>query len=81
MSAAVGVTFGALGAGLTGHKMKHRIGDVSEFEFDLVDCSPGLPVTIGVVGWLEGGADSAWQVWDEALCEFSTDGGEALALR
>jgi hypothetical protein len=58
----VGVAFGALGAGLVGAKMLHRLDDVYEFEFDMIDCSPGLPVTIGIPGWLEGPDDSSWKV-------------------
>jgi hypothetical protein len=67
LSAVVGVTFGAMGAGLVGAKMRHRLGDVDEFEFDMIDCSPGLPVTIGIPGWLEGQDDSSWKVRLSAL--------------
>ncbi len=35
---------------------------VSDFSFDLVDSSPGLPVTIGVAGWLSDNNDSCWAV-------------------
>jgi hypothetical protein len=58
----VGVAFGAFGAGLVGAKMLHRLGDLDEFEFDVIDCSPGLPVTIGIPGWLESPNDSSWKV-------------------
>lgn len=30
-----------------------------------VDSSAGMPVMIGVAGWLDGKADSAWKVWDQ----------------
>ena len=53
LGTALGVSFGAAGAGLAGYKMSRRVGDVHEFEFDLIDCSPGLPVTICVHGWID----------------------------
>ena len=81
LAAVLGVSFGAAGAGLCGYKMMRRTADLNDFAFDLVDRSPGLPIVIGVPGWLLSSNDSAWKVWDSALCRVSSDGGEALALR
>ena len=39
-------------SGLVGKRVAHRIGDVEEFELDIVDMSMGLPIVIGVPGWL-----------------------------
>ncbi|EKX40385.1 hypothetical protein GUITHDRAFT_154173 [Guillardia theta CCMP2712] len=61
--------------------MMRRTAELDEFAFDLIDTSPGLPVTIGVTGWLLDEDDSAWKVWDRALCSVASDGGETLALR
>jgi hypothetical protein len=46
-----------------------------EFELDIVDVSMGLPIVIGVPGWLNDSQDNAWKVWDEALCGAVSDGG------
>ena len=81
LSAVLGVSFGAAGAGLCGYKMMRRTADLNDFAFDMIDTSPGLPVTVGVPGWLASAEDSAWKVWDGALCDVASDGGEALALR
>ena len=77
----LGVSFGAAGAGLCGYKMLRRTAELEDFAFDLIDRSPGLPVTLGVPGWLSSSDDSAWRAWDAALCGAASDGGEALALR
>ena len=81
ISAVVGVSFGGYGAGLVGSKVARRIGEVKEFEFDIVDVSPGLPIVVGVTGWLNNSEDNPWKAWDEALCQNLSDGGDALALR
>jgi hypothetical protein len=85
LSMAMGAGFGAAGAGLVGFKMARRTGSLQEFEFDLIDCSPGLPVTIGVHGWLDKTTStSAWSVWDSVFGDESHhvgDGGEIYALR
>lgn len=44
--------FGAAGAGLTGYKMKRRVGGVDEFEFQQITSSNQLAITIAVSGWL-----------------------------
>ena len=43
-------------------QVAHRIGDVEEFELDVVDMSMGLPIVIGVPGWLNDSQDNAWKV-------------------
>ena len=62
LSAVLGVSFGAAGAGLVGYKVMRRTAGLDEFAFDLVDDSPGLPVAVGVAGWLTDPQDSAWKV-------------------
>lgn len=81
LTTVVSVSFGGYGAGLVGKRVAHRIGDVEEFELDIVDMSMGLPIVIGVPGWLNDSQDNAWKVWDNALCDATSDGGDALALR
>jgi hypothetical protein len=83
LSTALGVSFGAAGAGLVGYKMHRRTSDIQEFEFELMDCSPGLPVTIGIHGWLTDETDSPWKIWGAGgvLVGDENDGGEAYALR
>lgn len=53
-AAVLGSLFGAAGAGITGLKMKRRVGDVDEFRF--VTLPPGrgscLHVTVAIPGWL-----------------------------
>lgn len=43
---------GLAGAGLTGYKMKKRVGEIEEFAFDELSTGHELHVTIGVSGWL-----------------------------
>jgi len=81
LSMALGVSFGAAGAGLVGYKMHRRTGDVKEFEFELVDASPGLPVTIGIHGWINNATDSPWKIWGQPLVADGNDGGESYAIR
>ena len=57
-----------------------RTGDLKEFDFELIDCSPGLPVTIGVHGWLNDDTDTPWKVWGDALVADGFDGGESVAI-
>nr|XP_032824222.1 transmembrane and coiled-coil domain-containing protein 4 isoform X2 [Petromyzon marinus] len=47
--------FGAAGAGLTGYKMKKRVGQVEEFEFVTLTEGRKLDVTIAITGWLSSG--------------------------
>ncbi|XP_039767988.1 transmembrane and coiled-coil domain-containing protein 4 isoform X4 [Ornithorhynchus anatinus] len=44
--------FGAAGAGLTGYKMKKRVGAIEEFEFLPLTEGKHLHITIAVTGWL-----------------------------
>ncbi|XP_034501350.1 transmembrane and coiled-coil domain-containing protein 4 isoform X6 [Ailuropoda melanoleuca] len=47
--------FGAAGAGLTGYKMKKRVGAIEEFTFLPLTEGRQLHVTIAVTGWLASG--------------------------
>lgn len=44
--------FGAAGAGLTGYKMKRRVGGIDEFNFQPITISKQLATTIAISGWL-----------------------------
>ncbi|XP_051493474.1 transmembrane and coiled-coil domain-containing protein 4 isoform X1 [Apus apus] len=44
--------FGAAGAGLTGYKMKKRVGAIEEFEFLPLTEGRQLHITIAITGWL-----------------------------
>lgn len=44
--------FGAAGAGLTGYKMKRRVGGIDQFEFQQMTYSKQLAITIAISGWL-----------------------------
>jgi hypothetical protein len=65
-------------SGLAGYKLHRRIGDLKEFEFDLIDCSPNIPITIGIHGWLNNDTDSPWKVWNRPLMGAVNDGGEMV---
>ncbi|XP_008587886.1 PREDICTED: transmembrane and coiled-coil domain-containing protein 4 [Galeopterus variegatus] len=47
--------FGAAGAGLTGYKMKKRVGAIEEFTFLPLTEGRQLHITIAVTGWLSSG--------------------------
>ncbi|NWI97031.1 TMCO4 protein, partial [Pitta sordida] len=47
--------FGAAGAGLTGYKMKKRVGAIEEFEFLPLTEGKQLHITIAITGWLSAG--------------------------
>ncbi|XP_066493445.1 transmembrane and coiled-coil domain-containing protein 4 isoform X2 [Tiliqua scincoides] len=47
--------FGAAGAGLTGYKMKKRVGAIEEFEFLSLTKGKQLHVTVAITGWLSTG--------------------------
>uniref|UniRef100_A0A8D0G8I3 Transmembrane and coiled-coil domains 4 n=1 Tax=Sphenodon punctatus TaxID=8508 RepID=A0A8D0G8I3_SPHPU len=44
--------FGAAGSGLTGYKMKKRVGAIEEFEFLPLTEGKQLHITIAITGWL-----------------------------
>ncbi|XP_022665617.1 transmembrane and coiled-coil domain-containing protein 4-like isoform X2 [Varroa destructor] len=50
--ALISSVMGLAGAGLTGYKMKKRVGEIEEFAFDELSTGHELHVTIGVSGWL-----------------------------
>ncbi|NXS63853.1 TMCO4 protein, partial [Brachypteracias leptosomus] len=50
--AVVASLFGAAGAGLTGYKMKKRVGAIEEFEFLPLTEGKQLHITIAITGWL-----------------------------
>ncbi|GFO07061.1 transmembrane and coiled-coil domain-containing protein 4 [Plakobranchus ocellatus] len=59
--ALIGSLFGVAGAGLTGTKMRRRIGSIEEFEFEpltygsklrVETCTNQLHITIALTGWL-----------------------------
>lgn len=47
--------FGAAGAGLTGYKMKKRVGAIEEFTFLPLTEGKQLHITIAITGWLASG--------------------------
>uniref|UniRef100_A0A8D0E0Q7 Transmembrane and coiled-coil domains 4 n=1 Tax=Salvator merianae TaxID=96440 RepID=A0A8D0E0Q7_SALMN len=47
--------FGAAGAGLTGYKMKKRVGAIEEFEFLSLTEGRQLHVAVAITGWLSTG--------------------------
>lgn len=47
--------FGAAGAGLTGYKMKKRVGAIEEFEFLSLTEGKRLHITLAITGWLSTG--------------------------
>ncbi|XP_061457026.1 transmembrane and coiled-coil domain-containing protein 4 [Rhineura floridana] len=53
--AVMGSLFGAAGAGLTGYKMKKRVGAIEEFEFLPLTEGKQLHITIAITGWLSTG--------------------------
>lgn len=50
--AVIGSLIGIAGAGLTGYKMKKRVGEIEEFAFDTLTEGKGLHVTLAISGWL-----------------------------
>ncbi|NXW03673.1 TMCO4 protein, partial [Fregetta grallaria] len=50
--AVIASLFGAAGAGLTGYKMKKRVGAIEEFEFLPLTEGKQLHITIAITGWL-----------------------------
>ena len=52
--------FGAAGAGLTGYKMKRRVGGIDEFKFHPLSISAQPNITIAISGWLSENEQSMW---------------------
>ncbi|XP_074654422.1 transmembrane and coiled-coil domain-containing protein 4-like [Tubulanus polymorphus] len=50
--AIIGSIFGVAGAGLTGYKMKKRVGAIEHFEFMPIAESSQLHLTVAISGWL-----------------------------
>uniref|UniRef100_A0A0N5B3F4 Transmembrane and coiled-coil domain-containing protein 4 n=1 Tax=Strongyloides papillosus TaxID=174720 RepID=A0A0N5B3F4_STREA len=48
----LGIGFGIAGAGLTGYKMKTRIGNVEEFKFVEISREKSLDTLITITGWI-----------------------------
>lgn len=62
--AIIGSLFGVAGAGLTGQKMKKRVGDIEEFEFQLLNDGKSLEITVLVSGWIsDRGPDAFKTPW------------------
>ncbi|KAK7480826.1 hypothetical protein BaRGS_00027912, partial [Batillaria attramentaria] len=70
--AIIGSLFGVAGAGLTGYKMKRRVGAIEEFEFEPLICGGPLQlqtvqrqlhITITVTGWLDSKMPDFKQPW------------------
>ncbi|CAG5124187.1 unnamed protein product, partial [Candidula unifasciata] len=70
--AVIGSLFGVAGAGLTGYKMKKRVGAIEEFQFEPLVCgnslradtlSNQLHITIAVTGWLTNNHKDFRQPW------------------
>ncbi|XP_053202387.1 transmembrane and coiled-coil domain-containing protein 4-like isoform X2 [Panonychus citri] len=59
--AVIGSLFGVAGAGLTGYKMKKRVGDIEEFAFDKLSDGRELHITIAVSGWISEEGPKAFQ--------------------
>ncbi|KAM7030785.1 transmembrane and coiled-coil domain-containing protein 4 isoform 3-T3 [Acridotheres tristis] len=60
--------FGAAGAGLTGYKMKKRVGAIEEFEFLPLTEGKQLHITIAITGWLCTGKYGSFTVpWSSML--------------
>ncbi|PVD36937.1 hypothetical protein C0Q70_03930 [Pomacea canaliculata] len=70
--AIIGSLFGVAGAGLTGYKMKKRVGAIEEFEFEpllsggplqLETIKKQLHIAIAVTGWIESGMQDFRLPW------------------
>ncbi|KAL8621637.1 hypothetical protein ACOMHN_036870 [Nucella lapillus] len=70
--AIIGSLFGVAGAGLTGYKMKKRVGAIEEFEFEpLISGGPlqlqtirqQLHITIAITGWINSKMPDFKQPW------------------
>ncbi|XP_046332447.2 transmembrane and coiled-coil domain-containing protein 4-like [Haliotis rufescens] len=70
--AIIGSLFGVAGAGLTGYKMKRRVGAIEEFEFEplipgaqlhMESVTKQLHITVAVTGWLSSTMQDFRQPW------------------
>ncbi|XP_028663173.1 transmembrane and coiled-coil domain-containing protein 4 [Erpetoichthys calabaricus] len=60
--------FGAAGAGLTGYKMKKRVGEIEEFDFLTLTEGKQLHITVAVTGWLCAGEFASFRTpWHTLL--------------
>ena len=59
--AVIGSLFGFAGAGLTGYKMKKRVGEIEEFAFDTLTPGRELHLTIAISGWVAQEGPQAFQ--------------------
>ncbi|KAJ6656855.1 hypothetical protein lerEdw1_003186 [Lerista edwardsae] len=60
--------FGAAGAGLTGYKMKKRVGAIEEFEFLSLTEGKQLHVMVAITGWLSTGKYGSFSApWSNLL--------------
>lgn len=50
--AVIGSLIGIAGAGLTGYKMKKRVGEIEEFAFDTLTEGKELHIALAISGWL-----------------------------
>ncbi|XP_072283465.1 transmembrane and coiled-coil domain-containing protein 4 [Pyxicephalus adspersus] len=60
--------FGAAGAGLTGYKMKKRVGAIEEFEFLPLTGGRQLHISIAITGWLSTGKYGSFAAPWHSLC-------------
>ena len=59
--AVIGSLFGVAGAGLTGYKMKKRVGGIEEFGFEMLTAGRDLHLTIAISGWVSEENPQAFQ--------------------
>lgn len=75
-AAVIGSLFGLAGAGLTGFKMKKRVGEIEEFEFGVLPPTSEsethvrqLHITIAISGWLTDlESDNFTRPWQSLFC-------------
>ncbi|XP_014667725.1 PREDICTED: transmembrane and coiled-coil domain-containing protein 4-like [Priapulus caudatus] len=67
--AVIGSLFGVAGAGLTGYKMRRRVGAVEEFRFQVLTEGAALHVAVAVSGWLADDATATGATPDAAAAD------------
>ncbi|XP_067127647.1 transmembrane and coiled-coil domain-containing protein 4-like isoform X1 [Centruroides vittatus] len=66
--AVISSLFGVAGAGLTGYKMKKRVGGIEEFAFETLTEGQQLHITLAVSGWLsEEGPEGFQEPWQTLM--------------